>query len=169
MTDKMREETAERAPVSSFARHFFAPPLAWAVRIGAGSHQGTVRSTNEDHYLVVRRHRGRQILSTNLPVPPGSLPEDYSYALVVADGVGGEAFGEVASQLALETALELAGNATSWVMRVAQLDAVQMRASHRCVCRADPDHTAQVHRDLSEARKAWPPRGPPLTSWPRSP
>ena len=78
--------------------------------------------------MVVRRSRGREIVSTNLSALPASYPVEYAYTLIVADGVGGSAFGEFASQLALETALELAGNATSWVMKVTNLDAQQMRA-----------------------------------------
>lgn len=125
---KTDQEKAESVPSRSFADDFFAARVPWTVRIGAGSDVGKRRRSNEDHYLVVRRNRGRQILSTNLPMPPTAFPEEYTFLLVVADGVGGEAFGEFASQLALETALELAGNATSWVMRFTHLDAVQMRA-----------------------------------------
>ena len=104
------ERTPIHARLESFATHFFVSVQApWTVGIGAGSDVGKVRSKNEDRYVVVRRSRGRQILSTNLEAPPALNPEEHTHVLVVADGVGGEAFGEVASQLALETALELAG------------------------------------------------------------
>ncbi|MCU0959689.1 MAG: protein phosphatase 2C domain-containing protein [Pirellulaceae bacterium] len=123
------QETAERVTRSEFADRFFAPhPTRWSVHIGAGSDVGRVRKQNEDHFVVVRRSRGRCILSTNLPGPCPVFPEEYAHVLAVADGVGGHSHGEFASQLALETALELAGNATSWVMRVTDLEAVQMRA-----------------------------------------
>jgi protein phosphatase len=61
-------------------------------------------------------------------------PDDHAYMLVVADGVGGEAFGDFASQLALETAFELAGAATSWVMKLTDLNAQQMRARIDAYC-----------------------------------
>ena len=84
------------------------------VQFGAATHQGLVRSNNEDHYAVVRRFRSREVLLTNMP--PDAYPphEDNVYALAVADGVGGAAFGELASELALRTGWELTGRAFKW-------------------------------------------------------
>ena len=122
------EKTVANDQVKKFSEYFFAPfQSPYDVRIGAASHVGKVRKNNEDHYVVVRRSRAREIVSTNLTALPASYPAEYAYTLIVADGVGGSAFGEFASQLALETALELAGNATSWVMKLTNLDAQQMR------------------------------------------
>jgi PPM family protein phosphatase len=123
------EKTVVQNPGRKFSDFFFAPyQTPYHVRIGAASHVGKVRKNNEDHYVVVRRSRAREIVSTSLSALPSSYPVEYAYTLIVADGVGGSAFGEFASQLALETALELAGNATSWVMKLTDLDAQQMRA-----------------------------------------
>lgn len=123
------ETNGGKQPDSTFADRFFAPgPATTPVRLAAVSHVGKVRENNEDHFIVVRRSRSREVLCTNLPANPGPLPTDYTYSLIVADGVGGAAFGEFASQLALETAMELVGNATTWVMKFVDLDAVQMRA-----------------------------------------
>ncbi|MHB8974413.1 MAG: PP2C family protein-serine/threonine phosphatase [Pirellulaceae bacterium] len=123
------EKTVANHQAKKFSEYFFAPfQMPYDVGLGAASHVGKVRKNNEDHYVVVRRSRAREIVSTNLPALPASYPAEYAYTLIVADGVGGSAFGEFASQLALETALELAGNATSWVMKLTNLDAQQMRA-----------------------------------------
>jgi len=66
------------------------------LELGALSHQGLVRSNNEDCFLVARLDRGMKILLTN--VPPGSVPERHAvtgHFLLVADGMGGAAAGEV--------------------------------------------------------------------------
>ena len=77
------------------------------VEFGAMSHRGRVRPNNEDHYLVWRSPAAPAPLLTNLP--DGFLPlnNDVSYGIAVADGIGGAAFGEVASMLAVRTAWEL--------------------------------------------------------------
>lgn len=84
------------------------------VQFGAATHQGLVRSNNEDHYAVVRRFRSREVLLTNMPADAYPPHEDNVYALAVADGVGGAAFGELASELALRTGWELTGRAFKW-------------------------------------------------------
>lgn len=124
------EETiGGKQPGGTFADRFFtSEPATPPVRLAAVSHAGNVRTNNEDHFIVVRRSRSREVLHTNLPTNPGPFPTDYAYTLIVADGVGGAAFGEIASQLALETAMELVGQATTWVMKLVDLDALQMRA-----------------------------------------
>jgi protein phosphatase len=89
-----------------------------AVDLGAATHQGLVRENNEDSYLVARADRSLQTLLTNLPA--GEIPEwaaERSYGLVVADGMGGEAAGEVASQLALRAVVEHVLATADWIMR----------------------------------------------------
>src|SRR5205807_4363848 len=100
-----------------------APPasLTDGVRadVGAVSHPGLVRATNEDHFLTVRFGRSLVTLQTNLPA--GLSPERFAetgYGLVVADGVGGAAAGEVASSLAISVGLNLALNSPKWNLRL---------------------------------------------------
>jgi protein phosphatase len=74
------------------------------VDFGGLSHAGKVRPTNEDHFLVARLDRSLQTVVTNLP--PGSVPERHTetvYGMLVADGMGGHAAGEVASRMAIST------------------------------------------------------------------
>ncbi|HEY1377097.1 MAG TPA: protein phosphatase 2C domain-containing protein [Gemmataceae bacterium] len=96
------------------AKHFGPSPPPVRVEFGAASHTGLVRSNNEDHFVVVERRRTRAVLLTNLP--DGFLPpaDDTAYVLAVADGMGGAAFGELASSLALRSGWEQAPAAIKW-------------------------------------------------------
>ncbi len=88
------------------------------VDLGALSHQGKVRTNNEDCYLAARFRRAMEPLLTNLPA--GALPtqlEEVVYGMVVADGIGGAARGEVASCLAASTLVDLILQTPDWVMR----------------------------------------------------
>lgn len=88
------------------------------VDIAAWSDLGCVRLNNEDHYIVVRFQRVLQTILSNLPqglVPPRS--EEAGYGMAVADGLGGGAAGEIASQTALRTLVNLALHTPDWMMR----------------------------------------------------
>ena len=105
-----------------------------AVELGAATHQGLVRANNEDSYVVARADRSLELLFTNLP--PGDVPAwaaERSYGLVVADGMGGQAAGEIASRLALRTIIEHVLSTADWVMRdvPAHADTVQQRMTER--------------------------------------
>jgi len=89
-----------------------------AVDWGATTHPGHVRANNEDCYLVARATRSLETLLTNLPA--GDVPAcaaERSYGFVVADGMGGQAAGEVASRLALRAVIEHVLATADWIMR----------------------------------------------------
>jgi protein phosphatase len=93
------------------------------VDLAAVSDRGLVRENNQDHYLVVRVGRSLETLFTNLladQVP--TRAEEVAYGLVVADGMGGPAGGEVASQLAITTLVSLALHTPDWVLGVRPKD-----------------------------------------------
>jgi protein phosphatase len=76
-----------------------------------------VRSNNEDHFLVTRFGRFFEWLHSNLPeVEIPARAGETGYAMVVADGIGGRASGEVASQLAIRTLINLALNTPDWIL-----------------------------------------------------
>ena len=82
------------------------------------SDTGLVRNTNEDHYLVVRCGRAMETVFTSLSGNRDvDLFEETAYAFVVADGVSGEAGGEVASRQAIFTLLDLALRTPDWQFR----------------------------------------------------
>lgn len=97
------------------------------VQYGAATHQGKVRRRNEDHYVVVRRKRSREILSANIDLEELDLPQDEAYTLIVADGAGGEGFGHLASQLAIRTTWDSARRAASWLMKLGDADADEIK------------------------------------------
>src|SRR4051794_13239886 len=100
------------------AKHLGPPTPAVRVDVEGLSHPGKVRSHNEDHFAVIRRRRSRDVLQTNLP--EGFLPpsQDDSYTFTVADGVGGLAFGEVASQTFFRAAWDLTSSAFKWQFKL---------------------------------------------------
>lgn len=93
------------------------PHRATTLEFGAVSHVGLRRPNNEDHFAVVQRSRARKILLTNVDTSSVELPDDEAYVMIVADGIGGRGYGELASELVLRIGWELAGAAPFWVMK----------------------------------------------------
>src|SRR5262245_23420051 len=86
-----------------------APPLfssLVAVDVFAMSDKGHVRTHNEDHFIVVRCGRAIETVMSNISESEaGDLFDESGFGMVVADGVGGEAAGEIASKQAIYTLL----------------------------------------------------------------
>jgi protein phosphatase len=104
------------------------------IDLAALSDRGKVRPNNEDHFLVVRFHRALQTVLTNLP--DGLVPnrtEEGGYGMVVADGMGGLVAGEVASQLAIRTLINLVLATPDWVLKTGkpEIERVMQRMAER--------------------------------------
>jgi serine/threonine protein phosphatase PrpC len=105
----LRAEVQPARPFSSLVR----------IDVSALSHPGHVRENNEDHFLVTRLGRTLQTLITSLPL--GDVPElaeEVNYVMIVADGMGGHAAGEVASRMAISALINLALEMPDWILRV---------------------------------------------------
>jgi PPM family protein phosphatase len=89
------------------------------IDVSALSHTGHRRENNEDHFLVARVGRTLDTITTSLP--PGDVPEhteEINYVMIVADGMGGHAAGEVASRMAISALIRLALDVPDWILRV---------------------------------------------------
>jgi serine/threonine protein phosphatase PrpC len=108
-------KTDEHPPIDDpLAKHFGPSPPPVGVQFGALSHAGKVRAKNEDHYMVVKRRRSRSVMLTNLPQGFLVPADDTAYVLAVADGMGGAAFGELASSLALRSGWDQTPSTIKW-------------------------------------------------------
>jgi len=121
------------------------------VEVAGLSHPGKVRPNNEDHFLICRFGRFLETLQTN--VPEGEIPklaDEIGYGILVADGVGGGAAGEVASKLAISTLVHLVLQTPDWFLRVEQ-DAWMQEVMRRTTERFE-----QVNAALTEQARTDP-------------
>ena len=108
---EIKSALPQRGPASSQVR----------IELAGATHPGHVRDNNEDHYLAVRFQRSLKTLCTNLH--DNTLDrgfDEIGYGLLVADGIGGMAAGEIASQIALRKLVELVVNTPDWIMKFSQ-------------------------------------------------
>src|SRR4030095_702586 len=128
-------DTAELEPQSANPTPNKVATARVEVDLAAQSHQGHIRTNNEDHYLAVRITRSLETVLTNLG--EGVLPkrlDETAYGMLVADGMGGTAAGEVASSAALLRLMELVIQTPDWIMRMNQREnatTVMKRMTHR--------------------------------------
>lgn len=105
---------------SDLLENGFPPPSStMRVEFGAQSRRGRTRSENEDNYLIIELGRHQHTLLTSLPeTVVGRRFDEFGYAMVVADGMGGNGAGETASRLALVTLVQLVLYYGRWNLRV---------------------------------------------------
>ncbi len=87
------------------ARHPHPQPKDDEIDVFGMTHQGKVRPTNQDHFLICSLHKAMRVRGTSLPYQEQlEIPsERLALFAMVADGVGGSRGGEEASRAALET------------------------------------------------------------------
>jgi protein phosphatase len=90
-----------------------------AIEVAGLSMCGRLQRDNTDHFLAIRLGRLQETLTTSLAA--GDLPprfEEYAYAMLVADGLGGHGTAARASRLALSTLAHLAIRYGKWNVRM---------------------------------------------------
>jgi len=125
--EKPSRLTVESPPLETGGRAPFSTPVR--VDVSGLSHPGKVRSHNEDHFIVMRLGRYLETVLTTLPA--GEVParaDEAGYALVVADGMGGHADGELASRMAISGLVKLVLAMPDWIFH---LDASVARDARR--------------------------------------
>jgi len=98
------------------------PPRV-AIKFGALTDPGKVRGNNEDHFLVARLSKSMRVCKTSLPGEGQTqFSEEEGYLIVVADGMGGAAAGELASALAVGSIEGFVLNTLKWFLHLSGQD-----------------------------------------------
>ncbi|MGH9173335.1 MAG: PP2C family protein-serine/threonine phosphatase, partial [Vicinamibacterales bacterium] len=131
VTETLRASSV--GPVTSAIRPFRLPSSLVRIDVSALTHPGHVRSNNEDQFFVTRLTRSLETMLTSLP--SRDVPEradEVNYVMVVADGMGGHAAGEVASRMAISALVRLALDVPDWFFKVDDEHApeIERRARH---------------------------------------
>jgi len=118
MSDGASQDRQNHLPADRDAPGVTSARRRFNVDWGALTHRGRVRENNEDCFFLGVFDRMLQPVLTNLlqTVAPCWHYES-GYVVVVADGMGGEVGGEVASHTAVSTLLDLAVDTPDWIMR----------------------------------------------------
>jgi len=131
MSDWSKDDTLSQPPPANRAAGPApepSPTAAVRVDVAGLSDKGKVREENQDHFLVVLAGRYAETIATSLP--SGAIPqhsEDRGHLMMVADGMGGQAAGEVASRTVLVTMTHLILNHPEWALRVNEKSAADIQ------------------------------------------
>ena len=146
------QSTDRQVPLEHLVERFFGPrPAAVKFTFGASSHQGKVREDNEDHYVVTRRRKERFVLDSNLPAEFQETFHDDAFVMAVADGMGGQAFGKLASMMALRVGMGLGTDEIKWSTKINEAEAQELKEKIEAFMRLiDHEINSQMenHREL---------------------
>jgi protein phosphatase len=116
----MSDTLPSTAPISGNDIRPFQPFSSLVrVDVAAKSHPGLVRPNNEDQFFVAQLSRALETMLSSLP--SGDVPEhaeEVNYVMIVADGMGGHAAGEMASRLTIRALASLALDLPYWILKL---------------------------------------------------
>src|SRR4051812_45336789 len=98
----MSQPSLEQLATSADTQPLAVPSQPLSVRAFGLTDRGKVRPANEDHFLVAELSRLLWVQQSSLPQAQALQGRSRGHILLVADGMGGHAAGEVASALSLE-------------------------------------------------------------------
>jgi serine/threonine protein phosphatase PrpC len=102
------------------------------IDVDARSHPGHRRANNEDHFFVTRLGRTLETMITSVPAEDVPVrTEEVNYLMVVADGMGGHAAGEIASRMAISALVSLALDVPDWIFKVDEENAPEIERRSR--------------------------------------
>src|SRR5688572_12735734 len=106
----------EPTPVSVRARGRPAEPQV-QVDVAGATDRGRSRPSNQDQFLIADLERNVRVRQSSLPTESNlkTVAGARGLLLVVADGIGGHAHGDVASATAVNTVLYHAAHAMPWL------------------------------------------------------
>ena len=155
----------DHAPVTT-AGGMTRKPLDSEIDVFGLTHQGKVRKTNQDNFLVATLHKRIDVKYSSLA--PGddniSGEERLAFIMMVADGVGGTEHGEAASRLAVESvsnyvseAMRCYYGAQTSEISLAEVLEQAARQCHDSVCRHAEEQTIRsMATTLTLFLGAWP-------------
>src|SRR3982751_3535927 len=114
----------ERSPVTEVTTQDQLPAVEGRgprvrVDFDAVTHPGKVRANNEDHFLIAKLAKSMRICQTSLREDhPTRFSDEEGYLMIVADGMGGAAAGEMASALAVRTVENFVLDTLKWFLHV---------------------------------------------------
>jgi serine/threonine protein phosphatase PrpC len=112
------------------------------------THPGKVRANNEDHYLVAKLAKSMRICQTSLPEDHATrFSDEEGYLMIVADGMGGAAAGEMASALAVRTVENFVLDTLKWFLHVGKEQSALAAELRLGLERADREVMERAHSD----------------------
>ena len=131
MADPSTRPTDTRKPAGADVPLFRPFSSLVQVDVSALTHTGHLRENNEDQFFVTRVSRALETMLSSLP--PGDVPEraeEVNYVMIVADGMGGHAAGELASRMAITTLVGFALELPAWILKLdsSSSEALEQRA-----------------------------------------
>lgn len=110
---------SEPSPSAGQPRETLFAPSQVRAEIAALSHAGLMRPVNQDSYAVFRMGRFLDRIASNVPEEElASRTEESGHLMIVADGLGGHAAGEVASRTSLVTIMKLILRSPKWALKL---------------------------------------------------
>ena len=119
------------------------------LEFAAQTHVGNVRPNNEDQFMIARASKSLDIVATSLlPEQRTEIADSEAHFVMVADGMGGHAGGELASAFVVNEAVQFIQETAKWFFKLDDPDEhVRLRLLRESLERIDRQLIAEAKRD----------------------